>query len=93
MSDPRISAWTDEHGSCRQDNLKHRCMKLTTFRPIQASLGCSLQELQQRLRIFGGTTALQDDGSVVLPADAHGRISFKSSTRRTRPSPSRVVPA
>ena len=63
------------------------------LRPVNPCRRHRLQHLQKWLSVIDRTYAVEDDHALVAATDRHGRISFASSTSRTCPLPSKVVPA
>ena len=68
-------------------------MELATLRPVDYRTRCSLEHLQERLGVFHGAHAVEDDDTLIATTNGQGSISFTSSTSRTCPLPSNVVPA
>jgi hypothetical protein len=92
LPDPRISAGTDGFRSDREHHLNNGRMQMGASCPIDRSRRKCLQKLQQWLRVFDRAWTVEDNDPVFVAAYAHGKISFRLSTRRTRPSPMSVVP-
>ena len=68
-------------------------MELATLCPVDYRTRRCLEHLQQGLGLFHGANAVEDYDAFNASADGQGSISFTSSTSRTWPSPSNVVPA
>ena len=62
---------------------------------VQSTTGrrSCLQHLQEGLGILHGAHAVEDHGTCIATTNRQGSISFTSSTSRTCPLPSNVVPA
>jgi hypothetical protein len=68
-------------------------MELATLCPVDYRTRRSLEHLQEGLGIFYGAHAVEDYDTFINTTNGQGSISFTSSTSRTCPSPSSVVPA
>ena len=68
-------------------------MQVAASGPIARRGRCRLEQLQEGFGLLNRTCSGQRDASVRLEVHAQGKISFKSSTSSTAPSPSSVVPA
>src|SRR6478736_5096272 len=90
---PGIAAGPHRGCARGQNDLKHCCMHLATWSPVDGRGRGRLQHLPKGLSILNGAHAVEDYGTCVATADRHCTISFASNTNRTCPSPSKVVPA
>lgn len=68
-------------------------MELATLCPVDYRPRRCLEHLQEGLGIFYGAHAVEDYDTFIATTNGQGSISFMSSTNRTCPSPSSVVPA
>ena len=93
MLDPGISARAGQCRAGHQNDLHDGGMELVAARPVALCTWRGLQKLEEGFGILHRAGAAQQDASIALPLHAHAKISFKSSTNKTAPSPNRVVPA
>ena len=75
------------------DDLEYGRMELATLCPVDCRTRCCLEHLQEGLGIFHGAHAVEDYDTFIATTNGQGSISFTSSTSRTCPLPSNVVPA
>jgi hypothetical protein len=90
---PFIPARSHRAAARSHNDLEYRRMELATLRPVDYRTRCCLQHLQEGIGIFNGADAFEDYDTFIATTNGQGRISFISSTSRTCPLPSNVVPA
>jgi hypothetical protein len=74
-------------------DLEYGRMELATLCPVNRGGRRCLEHLQEGLSILHGAHAVEDYDAFIATTNGQGSISFTSSTSRTWPLPSNVVPA
>ena len=90
---PHVPAGSYRAVARSHDDLEYGRMELATLCPVDCRTRCCLEHLQEGLGILRGAHAVEDYDTLIATTNGQGSISFTSSTSRTCPLPSNVVPA
>jgi hypothetical protein len=90
---PNVPAGSNRAIARSHDDLEYGRMELATLCPVDCRTRRCLEHLQEGLGIFHGAHAVEDYDTFIATTNGQGSISFTSSTSRTCPLPSNVVPA